>query len=212
MAACSPNLISLKRFFKSPIWTCEFTTPNSNNSLYASWAAGVLSPSFNKPETSIPSLNAFENSTGLNKLPFAPTKPNALTKLRICVGTDNTVLANWETPFGNNNKFLYIQLTAASAPSLFSPLTNPWSPPPKLFICFIPSDISSVVNLGKGIEYSPPPGNCCTKPSFLPAVSTILIPVLVEFTAFSAASLVSQKNPLLPSAWTAAFLRPISFI
>ena len=31
----SPKFTSLKRFLRSPICTCEFTTPSSNNSLYA---------------------------------------------------------------------------------------------------------------------------------------------------------------------------------
>ena len=47
---------------------------------------------------SIPSAKAFANSLGLvnpsNKIPLAPAKAPALIKLRMCVGIDNTVLAN----------------------------------------------------------------------------------------------------------------------
>ena len=60
---------------------------------------------------SIPSAKAFANSLGLvnpsNKIPLAPAKAPALIKLRMCVGIDNTVLANCEIAFGNNNKLLY---------------------------------------------------------------------------------------------------------
>ena len=101
---------SFKRFIKSPIWTCVFTTPNSNNSLYASCAFALPGPSFKSPDKSIPSANAFLNKFGWvkpsNNIPFAPANAPALKKLRKCVGIDKTVLATCDIPFGNNKRFL----------------------------------------------------------------------------------------------------------
>ena len=123
-------------------------------------------------------------------------------KLRICVGIENTVLANCETPFGNNNKFLYIQLTAASAPSLPSPLTKPWRPPAILLALLIASAISFVVYLpAKGLIILPAPGNSFT----ISSTGTNSIPVLTESNALSPASWLPQKNPLPPAACTWSF-------
>ena len=204
LATCSPSLTSVSSALRSPIWTCEFTTPSSNNSLYASWALGVLVPSFVKPDTSIPSLKAFAIKVGFsNKIPFAPEKPKALIILRRCVGIEKTVLDNCETPFGNNNKFLYIQLTAASAPSLPSPLTKPCRPPAILFAFLIASAISFVVKVFcNGLITLPPPGNFST----ISFIGTNSIPVFIDLNASSPAFLLDQKNPLPPANCTSEFL------
>ena len=121
----------------------------------------------------------------------------------MCVGIENTVLANCETPFGNSNKFLYIQLTAASAPSLPSPLTKPWRPPAMLFAFFIASAIAGVVILpAKGLGMLAASGNLLIISSTL----TDVIPVFFWFTPNLKASSLSQKNPLPPAACTSSFL------
>ena len=202
-ATCSPSLTSVNRALRSPIWTCEFTTPSSNSSLYASWALGVLVPSFVRPDTSIPSLKALATTAGFsNKIPLAPEKPKALIILRKCVGIEKTVFDNCETPFGNNNKFLYIQLTAASAPSLPSPLTKPWRPPEILLAFLIASAISFVVKLPcNGLITLPAPGKSFT----ISSTGTNSIPVVLDLNASSPASLLLQKNPLPPAACTSEF-------
>ena len=125
----SPKLTSFNKALKSPIWTCEFTTPNSNSSLYAASNSASLNLVFFKlptPDICQPSLKAFPKATGslVKNIPFAAANAPALIMLRKCVGIERTVLANWEAALGNNNKFLYKKLAPFSAivdPSL--PLT-----------------------------------------------------------------------------------------
>ena len=165
-----------------------------------------------KPETSIPSLKAFAINSGFsNKTPLAPEKPKALNILRKCVGIEKTVLANCDTPFGNSNKFLYIQLTAASAPSLPSPLTNPWRPLVILLAFFNASIISFVVNLPcKGFTIFPAPGNSftnsSTETSSIPVVLDLKASSPISFPVLPVTSSGPQKNPLPPAFCTSSFL------
>ena len=126
----------------------------------------------------------------------------------MCVGIENTVLANCETPFGNSNKFLYIQLTAASAPSLPSPLTKPWRPPAMLFAFFIASAISGVVILpAKGLGMLAASGSLLITSSIL----TDVMPVFFWFTPSLKAFSSFQKNPLPPAACTSSFFNATLF-
>ena len=109
----SPKFTSLKRFLKSPICTCEFTTPSSNSSLYAFSKSASLNLVFFKlatPDICQPFLKASPNSLGFINpsvnTPLAAANAPALIILRKCVGIDNTVLANWAVAFGNNKRFL----------------------------------------------------------------------------------------------------------
>ena len=63
----SPKFTSLKRFLKSPICTCEFTTPSSNSSLYAFSKSASLNLVFFKlatPDICQPFLKALPNNLG----------------------------------------------------------------------------------------------------------------------------------------------------
>ena len=150
----SPKFTSLRRFFRSPIWVCEFTIPSSNNSLYAfsnPGSSNLVALILPTPDIFHPFLNALPNILGSSNpsvnIPLAAANAPALIKLRKCVGIDKTVLANWAVAFGNNTKFLYKKLapfSATVAPSL--PLTAAVKyPSVKPLARFKPSAISFVV-------------------------------------------------------------------
>jgi hypothetical protein len=100
----SPIRTSVNRFFISPNCTCEFTTPSSNSSLYASLASAFLVPTCNLPNAS---LNALPTTAGFSKnIPLPAEKPVAENKFLKCVTGASIVLATCDAAFGNNTKFL----------------------------------------------------------------------------------------------------------
>ena len=106
----SPALVSFNKDIRSPNWTWELVTPNSNKSWYSFCAILDPGPAFNKADTSIPCANALLSNPGLvnpsNNKPLAALNAPALKKFLKCVGIEKIVLAICDTPFGNNNKFL----------------------------------------------------------------------------------------------------------
>ena len=200
----SPNPAVLNRFFISPTWICWLTIPSSTISLYAFSKSASLAP-LNTPEILAPSLNAFAKSFGLvNKTPFAPAKAPALIKFLMWVGIDKTVLANWDAPLGINKRFLYNQLAPCSAtlaPSL--PFAKDVSHVSlRLLAKSNPSAMSCVVYKGSnGLTISSP----ATFPKPLNSSLTLTIGT-TPLVAASAASLVSQKAPRSPFAWSFLFV------
>ena len=112
------------------------------------------------------------------------------------VGTDKTVLANWDAPLGINIRFLYNQLAPCAA-TLASSL--PFAKAVRksslrLLARAKPSAISFVVyKLWSGLSTSSP--DTFPSPDILSLTGTISTTL---FVASSAASLVSQKAPRSP--------------